>query len=177
MKLKHYDHDGRARFVTFCTHRKLPILGNHLYRDKVVSRLYETCKDHRLKLLGYVVMPDHVHLVLVPPEEVELGPIVGELKRIMARDIHKLLKGSQSDLGGELLVRRDGKEKMAVWQRRCFDHNCRTEESVWEKVNYCHNNPVRRGLVRQAADWRWSSYGYYAASANVLLEIDVVATD
>ena len=122
-------------------------------------------------------MPDHIHLVVVPPEEVELGPIIGELRRITARDIHKLLKGSQSDLSGELLIRRDGKERMAVWQRRCFDHNCRTEESVWEKVNYCHNNPVRRGFVRQAADWQWSSYGYYATSDNVLFEIDAAATE
>jgi len=154
MKLKHYDHDGRARFVTFCTHRKLPILSNHLFRDIVVGRLHHVCKDLHLKLLGYVVMPEHVHLVLVPPEDAELGPIVGELKRITARDIHKLLNGSQSDLSGELLVRRNGKAKVAVWQHRCFDHNCRTPESVWEKVNYCHNNPVRRGLVRQTADWK-----------------------
>jgi len=82
MKLKHYDHDGRARFVTFCTHRKLPILTNHFFRDIVVSRLHETCRGFHLRLLGYVVMPDHVHLVVVPPEEAELGPIVGELKRI-----------------------------------------------------------------------------------------------
>jgi putative transposase len=177
MKLKHYDHDGRARFVTFCTHHKLPILSNHLFRDIVVDRLYETCTDFHLKLLAYVVMLDHVHLVVVPPDDLELGPIIGDVKRHTARDIHKLLKGTASDLSGELLVRRDGKEKIAVWQRRCFDHNCRTTESVWEKVNYCHNNPVRKGLVRQAADWQWSSFGYYASSDNVLLEIDVTATD
>lgn len=177
MKLKHYDHDGRARFVTFCTHRRLPILSNHLFRDIVVTRLHETCRVYRLILLGYVVMPDHVHLVVVPPETVELGPVVGELKRITARDIHKLLRNSHSDLGGELLIWRDGREKMAVWQRRCFDHNCRTEEAVWEKVNYCHSNPVRSGLVRQATDWKWSSYGYYASAENMLLEIDTAATE
>ncbi len=177
MKLKHYDHDGRARFVTFCTHQKLPILSNRVFRDIVVGRIHEFCHNRQLRLLGYVVMPEHVHLVIVPPEDVELGPLVGELKRITARDIHKLLKNSESDLSAKLLVQRDGRKKTAFWQRRCFDHNCRTEESVWEKVNYCHNNPVKRGLVRQRADWKWSSHSYYAASDNVLLEIDIAATE
>ncbi len=142
-----------------------------------MDRLHKFCHDYQLRLLGYVVMPEHVHLVIVPPEDVELGPLVGELKRITARDSQKLLKSSESDLYARLLVPRDGKEKTAVWQRRCFDHNCRTEESVWEKVNYCHNNPVKRGLVRQPAGWKWSSYSYYAASDNVLLEIDIAATE
>jgi putative transposase len=176
MKLKHYDHDGRARFIIFCTHQKLPILSNHVFRDIIVNRLYEFCRDSKLRLLGYVVMPEHVHLVMVPPEDVELGPLIGELKRIAARDIHKLLNSSESGLSAKLLVRRDGKEKTAIWQRRCFDHNCRTEGSVWEKINYCLSNPVKRGLVRQAADWKWSSYSFYAASGNVLLDLDIAAT-
>jgi REP element-mobilizing transposase RayT len=76
MKLKHCDHDGRARFVSFCTHRKLPILSDHLFRDIVVDRLQKISRDFRLRLMGYEVMPEHVHLVVGPPEDVELGPVV-----------------------------------------------------------------------------------------------------
>ena len=175
MKLKHYDHDGRARFVTFCTHQKLPVLTNHVFKDIVVNCLFEICRDYKLRLLGYVAMPEHVHLVVVPPEATELGPVIGEFKRITARRIHQLVRNAPSGLLEKLMTVRNSKTRFVLWQRRCHDHNCRTPESVWEKVNYCHNNPVKRGLVRQPEDWQWSSYRYYGAGDNVLLEIDVSA--
>ena len=59
------------------------------------------------------------------------------------------------------------------WQRRCYDHNCRSTESVWKKVNYCHNNPVKRGLVSEPDNWIWSSYRYYAGYKQVVLEMDI----
>ena len=172
MKLRHYDHDGRARFVTFCTHQDAPILTNTPFRSAVVESILSVCRDGRLRLLGYVVMPEHVHLVVVPPEDGELGPAIGEMKRQSALLIHDLLQRQASPLLSRLSVVRNGVPKFALWKRRCFDHNCRSEREVWEKVNYCHNNPVKRGLVKQAEGWKWSSYQYYADSPDTLLEID-----
>lgn len=175
MNLRHYDHDGRARFVTYNAHRGIPVLTSAVINDMVVAAIFSVCRARDVRLLAYVVMPEHVHMVLVPPIHAKLGKLVGEMKFSSAMRIHEFLIARQSPWLDRLQAVRNGKEKFCLWQRRCYDRNCRTEKEVWEKVNYCHNNPVKRGLVTQPEDWRWSSYCYYQRTDNVLLEIDVAA--
>ena len=79
MKLKHYDHDGRARFVTFCTHQRIPVLTNDAFRAQIVSAISVARKTHRVRLIAYVIMPEHVHLVLVPDEDTKVGKIMGKM--------------------------------------------------------------------------------------------------
>jgi putative transposase len=173
MHLRHYDHDGRARFVTFCTHKRIPLLTNNTFRKAVLGTIRFVGSEFKLRLLGYVLMPEHVHLVLVPPEEVRLGGAVGEIKRQSALWIHDLLQKQGGMLMDQMTIIRDGVPRFVLWQRRCYDHNCHTEKDVWEKVNYCHNNPVKRGLVKSPERWEWSSYRYYADGTNALLEINL----
>ena len=171
-KLRHYDNFGTARFITFSCFRRQPNLINDFAKELFIAELYKARVKYKLGIIGYVIMPEHVHLVVVPPEDGELGPAIGEMKRQSALLIHDLLQRQASPLLSRLSVVRNGVPKFALWKRRCFDHNCRSEREVWEKVNYCHNNPVKRGLVRQPERWRWSSYQYYAGSSDTLLEID-----
>ena len=162
MKLKHYDGQGYARFVTFCTHRKIPVLTNDLFRQAVLDAIQEVQTTTGFQLLAYVIMPEHIHLVLVPQDKERLGSIIGEIKRLSSKRIHRKLVDEHSMLLSRLTVKRNGSSRFAFWQRRCYDHNCRTPVSVWQKVCYCHNNPVKRGLVREPGRWRWSSYSWYA---------------
>ncbi len=156
MALKHYDHDGRVRFVSFTTREMVPVLTNECFRDIVVAALKEVCAESRVKIIAYVIMPEHVHLMLLPPIEATLGPIIGDIKRLSAKQIHETM-ASDSLLVRRLTVARNGQTKFALWQKRCFDHNCRTLSSVRKKIEYCHMNPVRRGLVREPHRWKWSS--------------------
>ncbi len=91
MKLRHYDHDGRARFVTFNTHRSIPLLTDPEFNQIVADTLFSVCRTRQLRLLAYVVMPEHVHIVVVPPLIAKLGKIIGEMKFSSAMKIHKLL--------------------------------------------------------------------------------------
>lgn len=172
MKLRDIDHDGRARFVTFCTHRRIPILTSNEFRRILVRAMNAARKEHGFKLLAYVIMPEHVHLVLVPRIGSRLGQIIGEIKSRSSREIHDCLANTNSPLLRQFAVVRNGVEKFACWQRRCYDHNCRTDASLREKVEYCHNNPVIRGLTPTAEDWRWSSCAWYQGERDVELEID-----
>lgn len=61
----------------------------------------------------------------------------------------------------KLTVVRNRIERFALWQRRCYDYNCQTIKSMWDKIYYCHNNPVVRGLVKDPGDWQYSSYNWY----------------
>ena len=171
-KLKHYDKLGTARFITFTCYHGRPLLSSPAARDIVVNHIGDLRHKHGIKILAYVVMPEHVHIVLHPPENVELGRIIGQMKARSARELIALY-GRDSGL---IHCRGRGSETelKAVWQRRCYDHNCRTSETSLEKINYCHNNPVKRGLVSSPEEWQWSSFGWYEGAENVLLEMDEV---
>ncbi len=173
MELKHYDHDGRARFITFCTHYRLPLLTNDLFRSIVVKAIAKVKAQIGLKLFAWAIMPNHIHLVLVPPIDGEVGFIIGEIKRLSAFAIHRRLKAVNSELLDKLIINRRGKRKFAFWQKRCYDYNCQTNEEIWTKVKYCHNNPVSWGLVATPDQWRWSSYNNYLGEGNGVLEIDL----
>ena len=165
-RLRHYDSLNTARFVTFSCYRRHRYLADRLSRDMVLEEITALRDVHKIKVLGYVVMPEHIHLVLHPPDDLELGRIIGQFKARSARAILSHCRQSR----GQILVRPDGRP--AVWHRRCYDHNCRTAEIVLEKIRYCHDNPVKRGLASRPEDWPWSSYRWYHGRRNDVLEID-----
>jgi putative transposase len=111
------------------------------------------------KLFAYVIMPEHVHLVLFPPDGLKLGLLIREIKSKMAREYFAI---TMSDIRGQKVF----------WQKRCYDHNCRTMEKVREKIEYCHNNPVKCGLVSEPSEYIWSSYNSYQGKRDVPPAID-----
>jgi putative transposase len=62
-----------------------------------------------------------------------------------------------------------------VWNRRGYDMNVWSEKKIQEKLNYMHNNPVKRGLVAQPGDWPWSSWRYYYLDDSSVLAMDRLA--
>jgi putative transposase len=173
MKLRHYDHDGRARFITFSTHQRRPILTEDYISRIVIASIFNVCRIRQLRLLSYVIMPEHVHLVIIPQLSVKVGAMIGEMKSRSSKRVHNLLVQRRSRLISQPTTANNGVRRFRLWLRRCYDRNCRTEAEVWEKVNYCHDNRVRRGLVNNPEDWMWSSYSYYRYSDNLLVDIDV----
>ena len=99
---------------------------------------------------------------------------MGELKSLTAREILSTWKEKDYKILSRLKIVRDGFGRFAFWQRRYYDHNCRTQESVLEKINYCHSNPVRSGFTATPGEWRWSSYRWYNGQAGVVIEVDGV---
>ena len=115
---------------------------------------------YAFKLLGYVIMPEHVHLVIYPSLDTKVGYLIGEIKSFTARKYF-----SRTNIAPPESTR-------VFWQKRCYDHNCRNLLSVREKIYYCHNNPVKRGLVDTPSGCRWSSYNWYQGRQDVPLSID-----
>jgi putative transposase len=127
--------------------------------DLLVRQLIESRQKYKYKLLGYAIMPEHIHLVILPPEIMKLGLVIREIKSKMAREYFSEVRNNQSG-------------KNVFWQKRCYDHNCRNTESVKEKITYCHNNPVKRGLVSEPGEYKWSSYNWYMGRRDVPILID-----
>jgi len=168
-KLRHYDHLNTARFITFSCYRRHKLLT----AKPVILAFLETLQairlQHHIRIFGYVIMPEHVHLVLHPRKTLRLGPVIGELK---SKSASRIIAEGLITLPANCRVVKDGRERRIFWQPRCYDHNCRTTETVVEKINYCHNNPVVRKLVSEPGRWQWSSFNWYAGQSDVPLEME-----
>lgn len=106
---------------------------------------------YRYRLMAWVVMPNHVHVLFEPINGWPLNKIVASWKRHTAMEI--------------LAVRNMEKP---VWHHEYFDRFIRTERHLYNVIDYIHQNPVKAGLVRRAEEWEWSSARYLSALKRVV---------
>ena len=168
-KLRHYDHLNTARFVTFSCYRRHKLLQAPPVIRVFLETLEFVCRQYEIRVFGYVVMPEHVHLVVHPPDSIKLGPVIGQIK---SKSASRIVTERLLVFPANCSIEKAGVRRQAFWQPRCYDHNCRSPETVVEKINYCHNNPVKRGLVTEPGVWRWSSFTWYAGEAHVPVAMD-----
>jgi REP-associated tyrosine transposase len=148
--LKRFQQSGQSHFVTFtCYHRRLG-LDCPATRDVFVQVLEQMRRRFGLCVYGYVLMPEHVHLLLSEPQ-----------RGLLADSIHYLKLSFAKRLGTGLF-----------WQKRYYDRNVRDEREFREKLRYIHRNPVKRGLVPAPGDWNWSSFRHYALREKGVVEIE-----
>jgi putative transposase len=171
-KLRHYDNLGTARFVTFSCYNRYSLLTNEADIRIFFKELDSARRRFDFALHGFVLMPSHVHLVLHPRKEMKLGTVIGEVKSLSARAILARWREADASTLQRLCIVRRGEERLVFWHSKCYDHNCRTTESVIEKITYCHLNPVRAGLVTDPKEWEWSSYRWYVGQENSILSLD-----
>lgn len=167
-RLRHFDNLNTGRFVTFSCYKRYQLLTYQPAISIFLMVLDELRSKSNVRLLGYVVMPEHVHLVLHPPDGLKIGQWVGELK---SRSARRIFAAGHPD-ERRLSVGEGDRRRNQFWQPRCYDHNCRSDSTIKEKIRYCHKNPVTRGLVLSPGDWRWSSFGFYNGDSNVPLGMD-----
>jgi len=168
-KLRHYDHLNTARFITFSCYRRHMLLTTKPVILAFLETLLSIRLQHHIRIFGYVIMPEHAHLVLHPRIKSKLGAVIGELK---SKSASRIIAEGLITLPANCRVVKDGRERRIFWQPRCYDHNCRTTLTVVEKINYCHNNPVVRKLAGEPGQWQWSSFNWYAGQSDVPLEMD-----
>jgi putative transposase len=171
-QLRHYDDSGLARFVTFACHKGYPLFTNPDIAQLFIDHLSALRSNQNIKIFAYVLMPEHVHLVLLPPENVKLGILIGQMKGRFARDVVQLWEQQGATVPKQLCNVEHGTRKHIIWKRRCHDHNCRNIEAVKTRIEYCHYNPVRRGLVKKPDAWKWSSCQWYMGKKDIPLEMD-----
>ena len=154
--LKRYYGRGDLHFVTFSCYRRRPLLGTVRARDQFVKALDEVRRRQAFLLVGYVVMPEHVHLLMSEPAK---------------KNPSKILQVLKQKVSAELSAIRGNAE---FWQRRFYDFNVWGNEKFEEKLRYIHGNPVRRGLVGNPRDWVWSSWLFYEGLGSGRISVDSV---
>jgi putative transposase len=113
-----------------------------------------------LCVYGYMVMPEHVHLLVSEPERGKASTVMQVVKQSFARRLLRMHRKGRDPRQGSLW--KLALDKGHAWQRRFYDFVVWKEHKRVEKLWYMHRNPVVRGLVLEPAQWRWSSYRHYA---------------
>jgi putative transposase len=153
--LKRYYGTGSLHFITWSCYKRKLLLGTPARRDLVLTVLELMRVRYRFAVIGYVVIPEHVHLLISEP-------LMGDPSRII--QAVKLSVSRRLGIAGEFSGR--------FWQSRFYDFNLWGQQKEVEKLKYMHRNPVVRGLVASPEDWRWSSYRSYAYGEAGLVRIN-----
>jgi len=165
-----------VHYVTGVTYGRVPIFRSDEICSLFVESLVETRVKDPFKLIGYVLMPDHFHL-LVNPIELNISKVIGRLKgRSASRILKNLRERCEVSMLNSLKLARPlaSGQTHAVWLQDFSSIDLWSNKFILQKLNYIHMNPVRAGLCDHPARWRWSSYHAYLPHepSAVPLEID-----
>ncbi|MBY0112524.1 MAG: transposase [Phycisphaerales bacterium] len=171
--MRRFEHESEIRFLTFSTSQRLQLFSNDAIKDRFLEHLVHSRRKHLFHLYGYVVMPEHVHLLVWPLlPDFPLSTVLRDLKRDFAEEVIGRWTALQAPVLNRLR-RIDGSHRF--WQRGGgYDHNVRGEAEFFEKLRYIHENPVDRGLVPEATQYHWSSARWYRGDRSGPLAMDPV---
>ena len=172
-RLLKFDDNSYVHFVTTGTFRNLPYFRNEECCRVLLEELKYYSDKLDFTLPGYVIMPDHIHLLLwwdqTGKSDLSISRIIQAIKGTTARRIINLTTSGrlehllQPDLATvpENSKPHKRNSKHRFWRPGFYDFNIYTEEKLAEKLNYIHHNPVKAGLVSAPGEYRWSSYKLY----------------
>ena len=153
--LKRYYGARDLHFITCSCYRRQPLLGTATRRDLFLDILEETRLRYGFVVVGFVVMPEHVHLLISEPQVGDPSSVMQVVKQRFAQRILSRPRQHPVDRQGP------AREPIHVWEARFYDFNVWTKKKRVEKLRYMHRNPVKRGLVEAPEQWIWSSFRSY----------------
>jgi putative transposase len=170
-----YDIPGHAHFLTYSCFQQLALLSRDRSRGWVVNAVQEARSKFDFDLWAYVIMPEHVHLLIRPrQEQYQMKRILAALKRPVSAQAKAYLRATGNTAWLAKLTVKEGEEMVfRFWQAGGgYDHNLWNDRPILEVIDYIHANPVRRGLVARPTDWFWSSARFYAGDLSGPLMMD-----
>ncbi len=156
--LKRLHHSGQVHFLTFSCYHRLPLLTEMRMESAFLLALEYVRRRFQMYVWGYVVMPEHVRLLVSEPVDNRLARAMQILKTNVAITARK--QGKRTEGG------------TPFWQARYFDHNVRNSAGFVTQLRYIHRNPVKRGLCNRPEDWPWSSFKAWATGENGIVEVE-----
>ena len=167
--LRRYNETGALHFITWSCRDRQPLLGTPERRDLILRVVEQMRNRYRFVVIGYVVMPEHVHLLISEPLYGTVSSAISAVKLGFTRRIL-----SKDPSGAPLLagVARSGDSGRHFWMKRYYDFNVFSEPKIAEKLHYMHQNPVTRGLVERPEQWKWSSFRAYAFGESGIVKLN-----
>ncbi len=169
-----FDEAGHARELTFTCFRRYRFLERDRARSWFLEALQAARMEHAIELWAYVIMPEHVHLLVYPRNaEASVSEFLQEVKEPVGRKAVQYLKANAPDWLERVTVREGKRIRHRFWQPGGgYDRNVTDPKTLAHMIEYIHANPVRRGLVQNPTDWNWSSARWFAGLQPVPVEMD-----
>ncbi len=149
--LARFQRAGCFHFITFSWYRRLPLLARSSGYDTFECELEKFRRRYEFVVAGYVLMPEHVHLLISEPKISSLATVLQVLKQ-------------------ETSTRLKRPCEVRFWLKRYYDFNVHGRTA--EKLRYMHRNPMKRGLVSRPEDWPWTGFRHYATGIEGAVEIE-----
>jgi len=159
-RLKRRDVPGGIRFITFSCQRRLPLLTNPAISELLLTAIARARSVHQFELVAWVLMPEHVHLLMRPRDDIPLERTLKSIKLAVSKSVIARWR----NIGATHILTKldDGTGSPRFWQKGGgFDRNVRDEHELSREIRYIHHNPVRRGLVQRPEDYRFSSIHWW----------------
>ena len=138
-RLRHIHLKEYPYVVTTVTVKREPIFEKSKAADILLESIFFGRRQQWYYLLSFVIMPDHVHLVIIPREK-NISECIKSIKGFSARRINALFN-----------------RKGSIWQGGFYDYILDSEAKALSRMRYIEDNPVRKGMVTHAEDYGYSS--------------------
>ena len=172
--LRRFHETGALHFITWSCCDRQPLLGtcesrDLLLRDLLLKVVEQMRNRYRFCVVGFVVMPEHVHLLISEPLIGSVSCMISAVKlgftrRVLSQNPH--FWQNRAEVGHP----RDASQHF--WMKRYYDFNVYSDPKIAEKLDYMHQNPVVRGLVERPEQWEWSSFKFYARGETGTLKVN-----
>jgi putative transposase len=149
-RLKRFQNTGELHLLTVSCHDRQPYFSTPQSRKLFEEALESARRRYVFFVYAYVVMPEHVHLLVSEPKRESLSQVMQALKTSVSKQ----------------------SKPRPFWLTRYYDFNLHASEKRTEKIRYIHRNPVKRGLVNNPEDWEWSSFRHYFTGEKGRIEIE-----
>ncbi|MCK4340580.1 MAG: transposase [Phycisphaerae bacterium] len=182
LDLKRYDVPGHVHFWTLSCFRRLTFFWNDALKQVVIDGLQRLQREFGVCLVGYVIMPEHIHVLIYPhrrgaAEPTRISVLLHAFKRYVThygkealRDLWRRHHRLWSDPLNRWAHGEYGRH--SIWNKRGYDFNVYRLKTLLEKLDYCHRNPITRELVDLPEQWPWSSYRFYEMQDRSVLAMD-----
>jgi len=145
--------DGYSYYLTLVTHRRKPILIEHIELLRYAFKLSK--EKYHYKIDAIVVLPDHIHMIITPREATDYSKIISSIKRSFVYGLDQKIK---DEAKAEISSSKYYRQHSGIWQERFYEHTIRDEKDWLEKMEYIKNNPIKHNHVENLADWKYSSF-------------------
>ena len=171
---RRYNEPGQPRELTFSCYRRYAFFSRERTCAWFCQALEEARTEFGFQIWAYVIMPDHVHVLVNPGEAApEMSRFLQAVKQPVAREAIGYVKMHAPEWLDRLTVREGTRLRHRFWQPGGgYDRNIASVETLLAMIEYIHANPVRRGLAASIVDWEWSSARWYAGIRPVKIEMD-----
>ncbi|MDF1543879.1 MAG: transposase [bacterium] len=175
-KRVHFNTPNHIHELTFSCYHRRPFLNDPNHGQLLVEAIDRSKEKLEFSLLGYVFMPNHIHLLILPlRQKYQISLILKSIKQSVSRSVMILTRKTNPNSLDSFKTKSKSKP-FRFWQPGGgYDRNIISQVALRKSIDYIHNNPVKAGLVQSPDEWEWSSFKDWANLGHGPIAVDLEA--